>query len=131
MTKDQQFFYDHAGYHRYSTSETNEQAHIRCAVTLAEAEKRLRIEGWHFEWSVSDENDKLYRWEAKLLDRNGHVLTSASHCGPCVSLADSTYRRVVEAELAVDALANLDPPDAQTAQFLRFCGSADRRLDLL
>ena len=109
MTKQEQFFYDHAGYSwNAAQGETEEQGHIRCAVELARAERWMQEVGIEARW----ENDPY----ADPMDWDGEgpmgeeafccIVGTESLCGICDP--DSNYRRVVEAELAMEAMANTD-----------------------
>jgi len=99
------FFQEHAGYI------IGERA--RCALHLARAELAAEDSGWAVEWEWEQDIDdswmseaeraKDHEWTCALLkDAGGNVLASLG--GICD--ADRTYRRVVEAELADEALAS-------------------------
>jgi hypothetical protein len=106
------FFYDHAGYSYDPNTETRIQGRKRCARNLADAEEQARANNWSFEWqddwSVCDHVQEFdtYTEQPKtcegciLRDESGKVLASLW----CIDDADANYRRVVEAELAEEAL---------------------------
>ena len=112
MNRDQQFFYDNAGFGYDPKTETAEQGREKCAIALAAAEEQARnTEGWYFEWTpdwdIDDswmtpaEKRKPHNWEVcQLLDSNDHVLASLSG----IVDASTAYRRVVEAELASEVV---------------------------
>jgi hypothetical protein len=116
LTPDQLFFYLNAGY-SYSPNETAEQGRIRCAKQLAEAEEIGQRLGYEFEWDwdecpdlswMSDE-DREQEHEvlcARIVDPENGRYSLASLCG--ITDPDRNYRRVIEAELASEAIAELD-----------------------
>jgi hypothetical protein len=106
------FFRKHAGYAR-KPSESVSHARARCARELARAEAEASARGWRVEWEgdpepyqIGDAEDEMPSevLGAVLRDENGHVL------GSLWGIGDPTrqYRRVVEAELADEALYELD-----------------------
>jgi hypothetical protein len=116
LTPDQLFFYEHAGY-SVAQGETQEQGRIRCAMKLAKAEAYAQTLGYEFEWDwdqvadlswMSDEEreqeHEVLRCRIPDPERPNHSL--ASLCG--ITDPDSSYRRVIEAELAEEAVAELD-----------------------
>lgn len=115
MTKQQQFFYDNAGY-SVAPGETTEQGRERCAVALATAETWAVQEGLHFEvapdadaddsWMDSESQAYQDEWRGKawyvaIWDSEGRNIIAA--LGGCYG--DKTYERVVKAELALEAIA--------------------------
>ena len=116
LTPDQLFFYLNTGY-SYSPNETAEQGRIRCARQLAEAEEIGQRLGYIFEWEVDEcpdlswmsDEDREQEHEvlcARIVDPENPRYSLASLCG--ITDADSNYRRVIEAELASEAIAGLD-----------------------
>ena len=107
MTKQEQFFYDNAGSSYDPKTETKEQGQERGARRLAEAETYAAQSGWTFEWGQDDRCDHgkdcdnhSHMAEYCLLSNGDEVLASLSMiCGPT-----SDYRRVVQAELALEAM---------------------------
>lgn len=101
------FFRRNAGYARRA-GETVSEAKKRGAVALARAEAEAAARGWRVEWEGDpepyDAGDSDYEPRevlgAVLRDLDGHVLASLW------GIADPTreYGRVVEAELALEAL---------------------------
>jgi len=113
-TTAEQFFYEHAGYSYDLKTETPEQGRARCAASLAQAEKEARERGFSFEWSIdqttdsSDFSDEEPRalWECLCRDENGVAVGSLSGIdfGRDGQPWGDPYRRVVEAEVASEAL---------------------------
>lgn len=116
MTKQEQFFYDNAGYSYDAKVETAEQGRERCAKSLAQAETYARDENWRYDWdqdrdacigcdcgsgecacSTGEPHETL---TCVLRDEHAHVLASLG--GICEPTAK--YQRVVEAELALEAM---------------------------
>ena len=103
------FFYRHAGY-GYGPGETPEQGRKRGAASLAKAEQEATARGWTVEWEEDpegwdsigdiDPDDVREILSAVLYDEDHNVLGSL---GSIVN-PDRNYRRVVEAELALEAL---------------------------
>lgn len=114
------FFYEHAGYSYDPKTETAEQGRMRCAKELAEAESIASRLGWEHSWEWDDSGCSGCDCDSEdcacssgaehetlgcvLKDEHGKVLASLwGICG-----ATDTYRRVVEAELSDEALADYD-----------------------
>ena len=113
LTADQLFFYEHAGYSYNPQTETPEQGRMRGAIELAQAEQYAANLGWTIEWDWDEIVDR--RKNSKSHPRKEHEVLCARSpdpSNPRYSLAalcgidhpDSNYRRVVEAELASEAL---------------------------
>ena len=107
------FFLKHAGYSWDPKHETRRQGRIRCAKALAQAERDAERFGLTFVWSPDWDADDS--WMDKAERAKPHVWESCT-CrtpdGPVASLygivdADDKYRRVIEAELAAEALASV------------------------
>lgn len=110
------FFFNHAGYSYDAKIETRKQGRTRCAVDLTRAERYAQENEWEFEWesdwSVGSHKDFFGKGSAYedsepstcesclLRDSDGKVLETLS----CIDDADSNYRRVIEAELASEAM---------------------------
>jgi hypothetical protein len=116
MNKDQQFFFDHAGYSYDPKTETPEQGRERCercAARLADAEMEGRRKGLSFQWSIddidstsfTDEKPSWRLYQCVCTDRDGEVLASLGgiDLGRNGDYSDP-YCRVVEAELAMEAI---------------------------
>ena len=115
LTKQQQFFYDHADYSYAPHTETPEQGRIRCAVDLAAAELWASQSGIAFEWNYdgctnrewTDEGDEYDTWECQARDVANDALLGYIGCidlGPDSHPCRDNYARVVEAELALEAM---------------------------
>lgn len=120
LTPDQLFFFAHAGYSYDLKTETPEQGRVRCAVAMAEAERQGRNIGLEFEWSddwgVGSHKDFYGKGscyeeaephtceQCVCKFENGDVAASLG----CIDDASANYRRVVEAELASEALHAYD-----------------------
>lgn len=110
------FFFDNAGFSYDPKIETEQQGHQRCAMELAKAEEYARQQELIFEWQGNDtciacdcgdskckcckgkrhESFTCLLWDAE----SKNVLASlGSICEPT-----SEYRRVIEAELALEAM---------------------------
>lgn len=108
LTPDEQFFFDHAGWSHNPKTETSEEGHIRCAVALAAAERRLMVHAnaW-CEWAedtdgVSDlrtDRETYTTCECACIRIDGIVVASLG----CIVDATDDYRRVFRAELALEA----------------------------
>lgn len=103
------FFYKHAGSSYTPGKETKAQGQRRGAKALAEAEAEAKERGWTFEWEHDPEPYEKGDAEIEdpdevlgcvLKDEDGKVLASLWGIGD----PDHNYRRVVEAELAQEAL---------------------------
>lgn len=113
LTKQEQFFYDHAGY-SVAQGETKEQGHERSAKALAAAETWAAQNGYTFDCdpdrdadeSFMDDEPQEYQdewrgtaWYMAMIDPDGHVVQSL---GGCFGYSD--YKRVVRAELALEEM---------------------------
>jgi hypothetical protein len=116
LTQDQRFFYEHAGY-SYKAPETATQGRIRCAIELAQAEEYALNLNWEFEWdwdecpdlswmSEEEQNEDHEVLCARIVNPDDRRHSLASVCG--ITDPDSNYRRVIEAQLASEALADYD-----------------------
>jgi hypothetical protein len=115
MNGRERFFYDNAGYSYLPSAETEEQGHINSAKALAVAEQYAEDRGWWCEWSP-DECPGCDCEDSQCCCCMGtrHVSTRLSlwdeYGGRCLgSLGgicepSTEYRRVVRAELALDAM---------------------------
>lgn len=125
MTVSERFFWKHAGFNWDAKHETKAEGRRRCAIALADAHATAARLGWEFEW-FNDEflnHQKEFGYTPQtcecctLVDNTepscydghgrptgGRVLASLG----CIDDADANYRRVIEAELALEALAEYD-----------------------
>lgn len=104
------FFYKHAGY-SYGPGESPLQGRRRGAIRLAKAEAEAARRGWRVKWEHDQEEYQMGDAEtehpsevltAVLYDAEGNVLGSLSGIGD----PSRDYSRVVEADLALEALGN-------------------------
>lgn len=109
------FFIEHAGFSFHPGKETVEQGKRRGAIALAEAERKASEAGFGFEWSIdensdssdwTDEEPSWQVWACKCFDVNGKYLSGlyAIDLGRDGNPYSDPYRRVVEAELAMEAI---------------------------
>jgi hypothetical protein len=118
------FFYDHAGASWNPETETEEQGRLRGARELAAAERTASALGWSFEWSIDPDIDS-----SEWLDDNedGGRNRDPWHTWKCAMYADGEfvtslhgidfgrdghpnsdpYRRIIEAELALEHVGDL------------------------
>jgi hypothetical protein len=114
------FFLEHAGY-------ATPPGRAACALGLSRAEERAKAVGITFEWewdedadlSWMDDRDRYYHHDGGKRHPREHEVLGCIARGPdgehLASLwgivdADASYRRVVEAELAAEALADYVAP---------------------
>jgi hypothetical protein len=110
LTKQEQFFYDHAGFSFDPTKETQEQGKLRCARQMAKAETWAVQNGYMFETmpdpdadeSFMDDEPQEYQdeWRGKafvtiMYGPGGDIKQSLGG-----SYGDHLYKHVVRAELA-------------------------------
>lgn len=107
------FFYEWAGWSYDPKIETSDQGKMRCAVMLANAERHAKSTGMRYEWRVDPHVDSR-EFNSEKPYYNSYCCTIHRRDGVCVgSLGgidfgrginpkDSTYKRVVEAELACE-----------------------------
>lgn len=118
MTKQEQFFYDYAGYSFDPKTETAEQSHERCAKGLATAENYANannwIAEWHDDWTLDHQQEFGDNYKdggpntceyCVLKDYSANELQAPVLAAlTCIDDATPQYRRVVEAELALEAM---------------------------
>jgi hypothetical protein len=105
----EEFFYRNAGSSYTPGKETEEQGKRRGAKKLAKAEREAAKRGWTVEWEHDpepwdgdDDDQPSEVLNAVLRDKNGKVLASLGAIGD----PSRSYGRVVEAELALEALGS-------------------------
>lgn len=115
LTKDEQFFYDEAGYSR-AADQTEEEGHMETARVLAHAERYAREHSWYVNW-ISDQGSCIGCecgsadcacstgephdvFVALLYNENDELMESLG--GICQPTAQ--YRRVIAAELALERI---------------------------
>jgi hypothetical protein len=114
LSPDELFFFENAGWSYDPKKESAQVGRMSCARDLAKAEKIAEQLGWEVEWEWDNDIDdswmspeeqaKDHEWLcARLMDGN----TVLEALGGIVD-ADANYRRVIEAELAAEALARLN-----------------------
>ena len=112
-----QFFLKHAGYSYDPTKETRAQGRRRCARLYAKAERAALEGGFSFDWSVdphsdssdwSDETPPYEQWQCVMYNSDGRIVSSLHGIdfGRDKTPFESTYKRVVESELAVEGIDN-------------------------
>jgi hypothetical protein len=109
-----QFFYENAGYVWNSANETQEQGHIRWAKGLANYEYLAWMKNYSYEWKqdyidssdFSDEEPYYPLWYCAIRNEAGEIVASLSAIdfGRDKEPWGNDYKRVVEAELACEAL---------------------------
>ena len=109
-----QFFILNAGFSYNPATETPAQGRYRGARKLAAAESRASREGYSFDWMPSDivssdfcDDEPAWQlWDCLMRDPAGHVVGSLSAIdfGRDTEPWGQDYRRVVEAEIACEAL---------------------------
>ena len=116
MTQAEQFFYDNAGYSYDPKTETQENGRLRCAQAMAEAEAYVQKHGLEYVWE--DDQDGCIGCDCG--SEECSCCTGESHETLCCLLKDpetgnvlascggicgvtAEYRRVMEAELALEA----------------------------
>lgn len=105
MEANVKFFYDHAGYSYDPKVETAAAAgRLRCATALAGAERAARG-AVYFDWGWESEVEGEYC--VARLDETGETTSLGGIQG-----ADDNYRRVVQAELALELLSPKGAPIA-------------------
>ena len=111
LTDAEQFFYDNAGY-SYGPDETPEQGRKRCARELADAEQWAQLVGAEFRWS---DDWEITSHVGEFPDAYDHEPDTCEVCDlhvngqwrqslGCIDDATDDYRRVIEAELASEAM---------------------------
>jgi hypothetical protein len=117
LTADQFFFYQNAGYSHNPKTETPEQGRVRCAKGLAEAEAVGQRLGYVFEWEFDQDPDLSWMSDeertqehevlcCRIVDPENARHSLAFLCG--ITDPDRNYSRVIEAELASEAIGELD-----------------------
>lgn len=103
--------YEHAGF-SVQTNETTKQGRARSARERAQAEKWARDNGmtfvWEDDWEVGSHVREFDAYDSEpetcesciAYDRDGNVVASLG----CIDDATPEYRRVIEAELASEAM---------------------------
>ena len=115
-----QFFLKHAGYSHDPQTETRMQGRVRCARMLAKAEREARDGGFSYSWSIdpdslssdwiddSEDGGKHHNtwrtWQCCMYNSAGDTVASlhAIDFGRDGEPWGDPYKRVVEAELALD-----------------------------
>lgn len=124
MTTAERFFWKHAGY-SVTQGETKAQGKRRCAIALAEAEAYAQDAAWEFDWSDSwdCDHEKEYGYTPEtcesclLTDADGHILASLS----CIDDVSNEQRRVIEAELAMEAYDDIKQAQRNDSTVYDYC----------
>jgi len=106
------FFLRNAGYSYNPETQTKQQGRAASARKLAKAERDARALGYTFEWQDDCDGDHSYLVAGVdpepetcevclMLDDNGKVMQSLG----CIDDATREYRRVVEAEMALEEVS--------------------------
>ena len=109
-----QFFWDNASYSHIPAIQTREEGHLESAIALAQAELEGCSRGFSFVWAIdpditsadfSDELPPYEQYQCSCLNYRGQCLASLGGIdfGRDNQPWDQDYRRVVEAELAIEA----------------------------
>ena len=117
MSRADAFFYEHAGYSSDPATETQAESRMRCAQKLAAAEAKAFAGGFAFAWEVDpdvtsadwcDEEPAWRTWLCVMYTSQGEPVASLGGVdfGRDGEPWGNPYRRVVEAELALE---HLDP----------------------
>lgn len=112
------FYFDHAGY-SYTSEATRDTERMEGARRLAEAAEDAHAAGCSFDWDIdpytdssewSDDPEPWEQWCCVMRDSDGTVLASlyGIDFGRDGSPWSDPYRRVVEAELALEALSRAE-----------------------
>ena len=108
------FFLKHGGYSYRPGQETRRQGRIRSAKAYAQAERDARRFGLTFRWDWDNDVDDSWMDETERAQEHEWTYCVArTPDGRCVAslggIVDATpeYRRVIEAELASEALASV------------------------
>lgn len=114
--QDYSFFHKHAGYSYDPATETKEQGRRRCAKDLANAEALARNAGYVYRWQIDQETDSrefsdrrpyYALWCCICLSSDGGLVLASLFgidFGRDGQPWGNPYKRVVEAELALEAL---------------------------
>lgn len=113
-----QFFYENAGFSYDPKTESPEEGRRRCAVEMSYEEQRARNLGYSFSWEpddldsseFSDDQPAWKLWVCTMYGPSGAVCNSLSGVdfGRDGIPYGNPYRRVVEAELAVEEMSRRD-----------------------
>jgi hypothetical protein len=128
MIERERFFYEHAGYSFDPKTETAEDGRARAARQLAAAEtwaERVGVEyRWEDDWGIGShreffgegsayEDREPETCEAVVAYLSGRAVGSLG----CIDDADANYRRLIEAEIASEAMfAELNGPTLEAVR---------------
>jgi hypothetical protein len=123
MDANVKFFFKHAGWSYNPKTETKHEGRLRCAKAMADAEQLGQSYGlqfaWEDDWAIGDHTKEFDCYESNpqtcescvCTDSEGKFLASLS----CIDDADDNYRRVIEAELALEAIPHYQRIHLQVA----------------
>lgn len=109
------FFWEHGGYNYDPATETADEGRARCALEAAGAEVWAREQGiefrWEDDWNVGDHVAEFDCYEDGGPDTcemcAAYLGDTLLACLGCIDDASDEYRRVIEADLAMEARAEL------------------------
>lgn len=112
-----QFHYEHGGYYYDPATETRDEGRARCALEAAGAEAWAREQGiefrWEDDWTITDHayefcDDAYPEGNPETCETCAAYLGNTMlACLGCIDDATDEYRRVIEADLAIEARAEL------------------------
>lgn len=116
----EKFFFEWAGWGYNPATETPQKGREDGAYKLAAAEGHASQQGWSFEWSVDPDVDsssfskkrpRWALWQCLCRNENGEPLSSLGGVdfGPDKEPWGDPYRRVVQAELALEGMSREMP----------------------
>ena len=109
-----QFFWDNAGFSYNPKTQTADDGHLESAIALAQAELEGCSQGFSYVWDIdpdstsadfSDDYPPYEQFQCVCLNYRGHILASLGGIdfGRDNQPWDQDYRRVIEAELALES----------------------------
>ena len=112
LTKDEQFFYDHAGFCYDPKTQTAEQGQTECAQRLAAAELAFMRSDARCEWADDSDSAAEMRHEGEPFDTCEYCVirtADGTHLASLHAITDASpnYRRVVRAQLAFECIDQL------------------------
>jgi hypothetical protein len=132
------FFYEHAAFSYDPKTETEEEGHTECARQLAAAEHTIQSDDtYRYEWGQTEgltnadfeDTDNPYLLWQCVLFRGDEAMVSLSgiDLGRHGVPATENYRRVVEAELALEQIKNMVSEAAEMIRFDAYRSAAENQ----